>query len=142
MKTNLVLRNFILIIAVVLFSSCAQTVQFQNSAVVPAAQGNVKVKQDDNNNYRIQVNIKDLADIERLDPAKETYVVWMETRQGNTENLGQLRSTSSFLSNQKKATLETVSSYEPFRVFVTAEHGTNPRYPGNQIVLSTETFNP
>lgn len=142
MKTNQFLSGLVLIVSIVFFASCAQTVKFQNSSVVPGAQGTVKVKQDDNNNYRIAVNIKDLADIERLDPSKETYVVWMETRQGNTENIGQLKSSSSFISNQKKATLETVSSYEPFRVFVTAEHGINTRYPSNQVVLSTETFNP
>lgn len=141
MKTNQFLSGLALIISIIFFASCAQTVKFQTSSVVPAAQGTVKVKQDDNSNYRIAVTIKDLADIERLDPSKETYVVWMETRQGNTENIGQLKSTSSFISNQKKATLETVSSYEPFRVFVTAEHGTNVRYPDNRVVLSTETFN-
>ncbi len=122
--------------------SCAQTVKFQNSSVVPAAQGKVKVKKDNNQNYRISVDIKDLADIKRLDPSKESYVAWMETRQGNTENIGQLRSSSGFLSNQKKATLETVSSYEPFRIFVTAEHGTNVRYPSNQVILTTDSFNP
>lgn len=141
MKTNRFFSGLVLIATIVFFASCAQTVKFQNSSVVPAAQGNVKIKQDDNNNYRIEVTIKDLADIERLDPSKETYVVWMETRQGNTENIGQLKSTSSILSNQKKATLETVSSYEPFRIFVTAEHGTNVRYPSNQVILNTETFN-
>ncbi len=142
MKTNQFLSVLILIVSIIFFTSCAQTVKFQNSSLVPAAQGKVKVKQDDNNNYRIQVSIKDLADIERLDPSKDTYVTWMETRQGNTENIGQLKSSSSLLSNQKKATLETVSSYEPFRIFVTAEHGKNVRYPGNQVVLSTKTFNP
>ena len=140
MKTNNFLSGLLILSIVGVLTSCAQTVKFQNSSVVPAAQGNVKVKQDDNNNYRIQVNIKDLADIERLDPSKKTYVVWMETRQGNTENIGQLRSSSGFLSNQKKASLETVSSYEPFRVFVTAEHGTNVRFPNSQVILSTETF--
>ncbi len=142
MKTNQFFSGMFMVAAIVFFASCAQTVKFQNSSVVPAAQGNVKVKQDDNNNYRIVVSIKDLADIERLDPSKKTYVVWMETRQGNTENIGQLKSSSSILSSQKKATLETVSSYEPLRVFVTAEHGTNVRYPDNQVILSTETFNP
>jgi hypothetical protein len=142
MKTNRFFLGIFLIATLIFFASCAQTVKFQNSSVVPAAQGTVKVKQDDNNNYRIEVNIKDLADIKRLDSSKETYVVWMESRQGSTQNIGQLKSSSSFFSGQKKASLETVSSYEPFRIFVTAEHGENVRYPGNEVVLSTETFNP
>lgn len=140
MKTNSFLTSLIFVLTTFLFVSCAQTVEFQNSSVVPGAQGKVKVKQDENNNYRIEVNIKDLADIRQLDKSKESYVVWMETRRGETENIGQLKSESSLFSGQKKASLETVSSYEPFRVFVTAEKGTNVRYPSNDVVLTTESF--
>lgn len=123
-----------------LLTSCSQTAMFQSSSVVPGAQGRVKVKQDDNRNYNIDVSIRDLADVKELDPGKKTYVVWMETRQGTTENIGQLKSDRGLFSGQRKASLQTVSSFEPFRVFVTAEHGANVRFPGNQVVLSTETF--
>lgn len=140
MKTNLFLKGAVAVLTAVFFVSCAQTVQFQNSSVVPGAHGNVKVKQDDNNNYQIEVTIKDLADIENLDNSKETYVVWMETNQGETRNIGQLKTSRGLLSRQNQASLETVSSFKPFRVFVTAEHGNNVRYPGNEVVLSTETF--
>ena len=140
MKRNKLISGIAIASMLFFFASCAQTVRFQNSSVVPAAQGRVKVKQDDNRNYRIEVNIRDLADIKQLDSSKKTYVVWMETRQGNTVNLGQLRSSSGFLTSQKKASLETVSSFEPFRVFVTAEHGINVKIPNNQVILTTETF--
>lgn len=140
MKSKYLLSGIVAFAVMFIVSSCAQTLSFQNSSVVPAAQGKVKVKEDDNNNYNIKVDIKDLADINQLDSGKQTYVVWMETRQGTTENIGQLRSERSFFTGQRKASLETVSSFEPFRVFVTAEHGTNVRFPSNQIVLSTETL--
>jgi hypothetical protein len=142
MKTSQYISGLMLVATIVFLSSCAQTVHFQNSSMVPAAQGKVKVKQDDNKNYRIQINITDLADIQRLDPSKETYVAWMETRQGNTENIGQLKSAGSLFSKQKKATLETVTSYEPAKIFITAEKDHNLRYPGNQVVLTTGNFKP
>lgn len=123
-----------------LFPACSQKVTFLTSSVVPAAQGSVKVKQDNNKNYVIEVKIEDLAEVERLQLSKETYVVWMETDRGNVENLGQLNSSGSFFSKQKTASLETVSSFKPMKIFVTAENGIDVRYPGDQIILTTDNF--
>ncbi len=122
-----------------LSTSCAQKISFLNSSIVPAAKGSVKVKQDNNNNYVINIKIKDLAAVERLQLSKETYVVWMETDRGNTENLGQLKSSSSFLSKQNTASLQTVSAFNPVKIFVTAEDGTDVRYPG-RVILTTNSF--
>ncbi len=123
-----------------MLTSCAQKAAFQRSSVVPAAEGSVKVKQDDNENYNIKVKIRDLADINSLDKSKETYVVWMETRQGTTENLGQLRSSRGLFTGQRTASIETVSSFQPVRVFVTAEYGRNIQYPGKEVIMTTDTF--
>ena len=123
------------------FAQKTQKVKFMTSSVVPAAKGYVKVKQDKNNkNYVIKVEISALADIERLQTSNVSYVVWMETDQGNTENLGQLNSSSGFLSKQMKASLETVSSYKPSIVFITAEENTNAQYPSDKKILSTDRF--
>ncbi|MDT8402389.1 MAG: hypothetical protein RQ743_11895 [Bacteroidales bacterium] len=131
----------ILVVSMMSFSTaCAQKVTFLNSSVVPAAKGSVKVKQDKNENYLIKVEIEDLAEVERLQSSKQTYVVWMETDRGNTENLGQLVSSKSFFSKQKTASLETVSSFKPVKIFVTAEEGINVQYPGDQIILTTDNF--
>lgn len=123
-----------------LFATCTQKIEFLNSSVVPAAKGTVHVKQDKNNNYAIQVTIVDLAEVERLQTAKQTYVVWIETETGTAENVGQLKSSTGFLSKQHKATLETVSSFKPFKLFVTAEEGIDVRDPDSQIILTTEYF--
>lgn len=121
-------------------ASCSSSEPFLNSSVVPAATGNVKVKKDGNQNYVIKVQIDDLADVERLQSSKDTYVLWMETERGNNENLGQLISSTSFLSNQHVASLETVSSFKPVRFFVTAENGIDVRNPDSVEILKTNTF--
>lgn len=121
-------------------ASCATNESFLNSSVVPSAKGTAKIKQDKNQNYRIKVQIEDLAEVKRLQRSKETYVVWMETDRGNYENLGQLISSTGFLSKQHKASLETVSSFKPVRIFVTAESGTNVRYPDAVQILTTNKF--
>ncbi len=122
------------------FTSCAKKIDFLNSTVVPAAKGSVKVTMDNNKNYIIKIEVSDLAEVERVQPSKNTYVVWMETDQGNSENLGQLNSSTSFLSKRHNASLETASSYKPVKIFITTEEGVNTQHPGNLVVLTTENF--
>jgi hypothetical protein len=122
------------------FSACSKKVNFLTSDVVPAARGYVTVKSDNNNNYVIQVFLSSLAEVQRLEPAKETYVVWMETDKHVTKNLGQIKSSSSLLSKKLKATFESVSALKPVKVFITAENDASLQYPGTQVVLSTDRF--
>jgi hypothetical protein len=141
LKKN-VLSGVLIALMTFSFSSCAVKSSFLNSSVVPAAQGNVKVKRDNKNqNYVIKIEVTDLAEVERLQTSKHNYVVWMETDQGKTENLGQLNSSSGFLSKKLKASLETVSSYQPAKIFITAEDNTDVQDPGTEVVLSTGNFN-
>jgi hypothetical protein len=143
-NTNKFTKNIflgILVASVIfLFTSCEKKIKFLNSSVVPAAKGTVKVKQDNNTNYVIEVEIEDLAEVERLRPEKQTYVVWMDTDSGSTENLGQLKSSRSFFSKQKTASLETVSSFKPVKIFVTAEHDINVQNPSREVFLTTDKF--
>jgi hypothetical protein len=122
------------------FSNCATKAKFQPSSVVPAAEGNVKVTGDHNNNYNIQIDIKSLAEVEKLQTSKNSYVAWMETDQGRTINLGQLKSSSGLLSSQMKASLETKSSFKPVKIFVTTEDHSNASYPSTDIILETDKF--
>ena len=123
-----------------IFSSCARKISFQTSTFVPAAEGTVKVKKDKNNNYRISVAISNLAEPTRLQPSKNTYVVWMDTDNNRIKNIGQINSSTGFLSQKLKASFETVSSFKPIKIFITAEDDAAIQYPGMQVVLSTDHF--
>jgi hypothetical protein len=139
-QTKSILLGILVVGMLLPLSACAKKIQFLQSAVVPAANGYVKVKTDNNKNHVIKIEIRDLADVERLQTSKLSYVVWMETDQGRTENLGQLNSSSGFMSKQLKASLETVSSYTPIKIFITAEEFVNAQYPGEKIILTTDRF--
>ena len=143
-KMNRLVKNTLLIsfmfVMIIPFTSCAKKFNFINSSVVPGAIGYVKMKKDNNKNYILKVEVSDLAKVELVNASKTTYVVWMETDEGNAENLGQLKSSTSFLSKRHTASLETVSSYKPVKIFITTEDGINVQYPGKQVVLTTEKF--
>jgi hypothetical protein len=122
------------------FSSCTKKIAFLNSSIVPAARGYVEINSDKNKNNVIEIHLTDLAEVQRLEPARQTYVVWIITNQNMIKNLGQIKSSSSMMSKQLKASFQTVTSFKPTRVFITAEDDANTQYVGKQIVLSTKNF--
>ena len=138
--TKNILSGILITTVILLFTQCTKKITFLNSSVVPAAKGSVSIKTDNNKNYIIKIRILDLAEVERLQSSKATYVVWMETDKGNFENIGQLKSSTSFFSKQHQASLKTASSYKPVKVFITAENDINAQHPDKQIILSTDKF--
>jgi anti-sigma-K factor RskA len=114
------------------FYSCAKKAFFLTSSVVPAAQGEVTVTKDKNNNYVIKMQISNLAQVDRLQPPKKSYVVWMEAERGITRNIGLITS-----STKLKVSFETVATLRPTRIFITAEEDEGVQYPGSMVVLTT-----
>jgi hypothetical protein len=135
-------KCFLVMGALIIFTafSCARKVTFLTSPIVPAARGFVKVKKDNNKNYLIKVEVTNLAEVSRLQPSRSTYVVWMETDEQVTKNIGQIKSSSGIFSSKLKASFETVSSSKPSKIFITAEDDAERQYPGMQLVLSTDKF--
>ena len=119
-----------------MFTSCSKRIEFENSNVVPAARGDVKVNKDKNNNYNIKLDISYLAEPERLQPSRKYYVVWLSPSKNEIPlNIGQIVGTSKL--NVK---FETVSSSKPKRIFITAEDDGQTQYPSSYIVLETNKF--
>lgn len=118
-------------------SSCAKKLTFGTSSIVPAAEGSVKIKSDKNKNTSIDLSVDRLADPSRLNPAKKTYVVWMETESNGTKNIGSLNTSSGLLSGKMKSSLKTVTPFKPIGFFITAEDDATVQYANGQVVLRT-----
>jgi len=129
------LSGALLAIVIISFASCAPKITFLTSSVVPAAEGVVTVKDDKNNNYLIKIEITNLAAVDRLSPPKNTYVVWMETDRGAARNIGRI-----VVTNKMNVSFETVSSFRPTKIFITAEENENALYPGEMLILTTNSF--
>lgn len=133
LKQILFIFSFILL--VLSTTSCSKKIAFNTSSIIPAARGEVTVKKDNNNNYNIAVHISYLAEPERLNPPKVTYVVWMLSDDNNPINLGQIVGTTKL-----HVKFETVSSSKPKLIFITAEDDPRVLFPGNTRVLETDKF--
>ncbi len=133
---------FILVTALMILplSACAQNIKFLTSAVVPAAQGNVKVKKDGNKNFQIKIHIDNLAEPSRLTPPKSAYVIWLVTDEKVTQNIGKIKTSTNFLSKKLTATFESVTVVKPTKIFITAEVDASVTYPVSEIILETNYF--
>ncbi|MFI0491961.1 hypothetical protein [Flavobacterium sp.] len=136
---NTILGLFTVMILLSL-NSCAKKVIFQTSSIVPAARGQVNVKKDNNNNYVVKIKIDNLAEVKRLEPSKNVYVIWMETDEALVKNIGQIKSDTKFMSSKLKATFETVTAFKISKIFITAEENADTQYPGSQLILETNRF--
>ena len=132
-----VLFIFMTTLLVMSFSSCAKKIMFEQSSIVPGAEGSVKITKDRNSNYSIQMNVLHLAEPKKLQPAKSVYLVWMQAEDNSTKNIGILNSSSNLLSKTLKASLHTVTPFKPTRIYVTAEDDSKITFPAGETVLTT-----
>ena len=138
-RTFRFIRVVIVVLSITFLSSCSHKEMFAKSIIVPGASGQVKVKKDQNNNYAINVTLKDLPPSKNLVPSKDTYVLWNESAT-RTTNIGQLVSSRSLFARGFKASLTAVSSDKPRRIFITAENDPKTQTPGTHVVLTTNDF--
>lgn len=123
------MKKVLFTLSILLITSCGTTLKLPVSSKTPAAAITVKQKKDANENYTLRITAENLASAQRLSPSRETYVVWVETQQNGLKNVGRLNP-----KNGEKVTLETVSSFEPVEVLITAEDEGNVSMPtGTEI---------
>lgn len=138
--TKNTLWSILMAMTVFFFTSCTHKISFLTSAAAPAARGYVEIKKDKNKNNVIQVHLSNLAEVGRLTPPKQTYVVWMLTNDDVMKNIGQIKSSTNKLTKNLEASFETVSSFSPTKIIITAEDDENVQYPSSQVVLTTDRF--
>lgn len=124
-----------IIFMAILISACSKDIVFPTSEVVPAATAVLKIDQNKSDNYEVKLEVENLASADRLTPSRKNYVVWMVTKKHGTINIGNLR-----VNRKNKADLETVTPYEPIRIFITAEDGDEVVLPSTQVVLDSGKF--
>ncbi|WP_316815757.1 hypothetical protein [Pedobacter nyackensis] len=139
MKTKSFTYTFCLMFCVmILFSSCSKKFIMQNSGIAPAARAVATVNKGGDDNYSVEVKVTHLAPAKDLNPPKKTYVVWMETDNNGTKNIGQFQSNSGLFSKLLKGALVTITSFKPVGFFITAENDAAISYPGNMVILKSK----
>lgn len=126
------------LVSIMILAGCSNKVMFNTSRVVPAAEGYVKITKDDNGNKVVNIEIKRLTQPTRLQPSRDVYVVWMDTKDNGLKNIGQLRTNSSFFSSELKSSFSAITPFNPSKVFITAENDANIVRPSGVTVLSTD----
>jgi hypothetical protein len=109
----------------------AEEVRMTAAASTPAAQGVVSTDKDRNNNTEFHVKVEHLAPPEKLDPARQAYVVWIQAPGRAPEPQGQLRVNDELRGDFRGKTVYT----GPFDVFITAEDNARALSPSGEEVL-------
>ena len=123
------------IFAAIMLSSCAKKVVFPTSQVLPAADAVVKIDKNDNNNYELKLEVENMAQPDRLNPPRKTYVVWMVSERTGTINMGNLK-----INRKLNGSIEAVTPFKPICFFITAEEEQDVDSPSTQVVLNSENF--
>lgn len=128
--------TIITFLILVLLTACApQRMTFMDSPYVPAADAKATVSRDRNDNAVIEVEVRYMADPLKLQPPQAIYIVWAQTPQGKSFNLGQLQ-----VGGDRKGKLRTTTTLDEFRLIITAEPQTaaSSLTPGPQIITTTD----
>lgn len=137
LNKNTAMKN-IKILSIVLITlflySCSSTIKLPVSTVVPAADISATQKEDKNGNIKIGLKVEHLASPERLNPPRNTYVLWVYTSKVGNINIGQLS-----VKNGKTLTFETIVPYKVSEIFITAEDEGNITYPSG-VEISRVAF--
>ena len=115
------------------FSLMAKKFPLTAATTVPAARGDVEIGKDRNKNTEIKMKVEHLAKPENLTPPKSSYVVWLQEKGSDAENLGQLR-----LNKKLEGNFRSVTPRKNFDVFITAEQDAATKAPsGTEVMRAT-----
>jgi hypothetical protein len=107
--------------------------EMHSSAEAPASEGTVRVSSGDNGNSRVTVRVKHLAAPSRMAADSTVYVVWIQPREGDRQNVGALT-----LNKDLEGTLETLTPHRRFKLSVTPEPSGQAASPSHEPVFTYE----
>lgn len=106
---------------------------FSSDPTMPAAEGKAKFSKASNDNTTVDVSVKHLAQPEKLTPPASTYVVWIQANPNEgPQNIGQLK-----VDKDLNGTLQTVTPFHSFDLFITAEGSGQVQSPAGKRLLWT-----
>jgi hypothetical protein len=108
----------------------AKDYQLIGDPSVPAATGKISVDKDRNGHYKIKVEVHHLAKPEDLTPPHQGYVVWVQGRDGQPVNVGQLH-----VNKNLDGELSTTTPSQQFDIFITAEDMVAAQSPSGPRLL-------
>lgn len=127
------MKNILILTVVVMLSACSSKANFPVSSTTPAADMTAKKSVDKQKNYVLEINAKNLANAERLNPPGSNYSVWIRTKEHGVRNVGQLN-----VSNAKKTSFKTLTPFDFDEVFITVENQGDLTYPRGVEISRTK----
>lgn len=106
--------------------------ELATSAKVPAAQGQLKIKDAGNNNTGIELRVQHLANPYKIDPGATTFMVWAKpfAETSRVHPLGALS-----VDKDLSAALDATTPLKNFELFVTAESSSQVQEPQGERLL-------
>ena len=112
---------------------CSSPKAMQSGYGVPASEGTITATEGDNGNTKLEIQVKHLAEPSRVASDATVYVVWIQPRDGATQNVGALT-----LNDDLEGTLNTITPYRLFSVSVTPEPSGLGAKPTHAPVFTAE----
>jgi hypothetical protein len=100
------------------------------SSIVPAAKGSAEVGKDRNGNTEVKIKVEHLAKPENLSPSQASYIVWLQDKESEAENHGELK-----VNGKLEGSFQTVTPHKSFDLFVTGEKDASAKAPSGPEVL-------
>jgi hypothetical protein len=104
---------------------------------VPAAQGAVSVKDSDNGNVKLEVQVKHMGPPEKVATGASSYVVWLKPLATGNDNEAPQNLGALAVNKDQEGEFNTTTSYRQFDLFVTAEPQAGSMAPTGEQLLST-----
>jgi hypothetical protein len=114
-------------------TAVASDVRMTADASVPAATGKAHLDKDRNGNLKLKLEVDHLAKPGALTPTKQSYVVWIEPRGRDAQNMGVLK-----VNGDLKGSFEGTVPNQDFEVFVTAEDNPSAQMPMGPKLLRAQ----
>ena len=141
-----ILFGIVLTMTVFFISSCASKSTTTTTATpmtpksTPESKSQLLVKRDANNNYVIQIDLINLAKLNKSIPTKGAYMVWMLSDNNSTTNLGIITNEMLDLSKNSKPVFEGITKLKPLKVFITEEDNAAAKKPGQNTVWTADAM--